>query len=181
MGLFVRGQKLWARFKDESGRWVNRPTGYSVGDEAKATRFLATISGLSARARARPVAGSPRADQPTQLTVAKYVERWLEERKDLGLASWSDDAARLRLHVVPVIGQVALADVSPRHLKQLVTHHRKEARLAPRTIRHIYGVTSTMFKDAVADELIRSSPCVLRKGVLPKKVDKDPEWRATAI
>jgi hypothetical protein len=32
-----------------------------------------------------------------------------------------------------------------------------------------------MFKDAVADELICVSPCVLSKGVLPMKVDKDPD------
>jgi hypothetical protein len=57
----------------------------------------------------------------------------------------------------------------------------QDGKPAPRSIRHVFGVMSTMFKDAVADELIRSSPCVLRKGVLPKKMDKDPEWRATAI
>ena len=38
-----------------------------------------------------------------------------------------------------------------------------------------------MFHNAVADELIESTPCVLQRGVLPKKVDKDPAWRAQAI
>src|SRR5581483_11521322 len=97
------------------------------------------------------------------------------------LASWSDDAARLRLHVVPIIGDIALFVVSPKHIKTVIMHHRKAGKLAPRSIRHVFGVMSTMFKDAMADELIRSSPCVLRKGVLPKKADKNPEWRATAI
>jgi len=33
----------------------------------------------------------------------------------------------------------------------------------------------------VIDEHIASSPVVVEKGVLPKNVDKDPAWRATAI
>jgi hypothetical protein len=37
------------------------------------------------------------------------------------------------------------------------------------------------FNDAMAEELIEVSPCVVRKGVLPKKVDEDPDWRTTAI
>jgi integrase len=36
-------------------------------------------------------------------------------------------------------------------------------------------------RDRAPDELTTTTPCVLRKGVLPKKVDKDPDWRATAI
>lgn len=112
---------------------VNRPTGYSVGEEGKAARFLATLSELSSRARRRETSAIAQdaslANDPLRTTVAQYVERWLEERKELGLTSWSDDAARMRLHVVPIIGQITLAEVSPRHMKQLVTHHRKAGRL----------------------------------------------------
>ncbi len=38
-----------------------------------------------------------------------------------------------------------------------------------------------MFRTAVAEELLSATPCVLLRGTLPKKVDKDPEWRHTAI
>jgi integrase len=38
-----------------------------------------------------------------------------------------------------------------------------------------------MFRNTVADELILATPCVLAPGVLPKKIDKDPAFRANAI
>jgi len=82
---------------------------------------------------------------------------------------------------VPLIGALEITAVQPLDVKAVILHLRKENKLAPRTIRHVFTTMSIMFGDAVADQLIQISPCVLRKGVLPKKVDKDPDWRATAI
>jgi hypothetical protein len=39
--LYVKGRKLWARFKDESGKWTGAPTPYRPGEEAKVQRYLA--------------------------------------------------------------------------------------------------------------------------------------------
>ena len=41
MGIFARGNRLWARYKDEKGQWVNERTGYAVGQEDKAERYFA--------------------------------------------------------------------------------------------------------------------------------------------
>lgn len=54
-------------------------------------------------------------------------------------------------------------------------------KLAPRTVRHVYGVLHRMFEDAVADELIASNPCAIKRGELPAKIDKDPTWRSRAV
>lgn len=51
---------------------------------------------------------------------------------------------------------------------------RAGGELAPRTIHNVYGDAHAMFRDAVVEELIESSPCVLPRGDLPPKVDKDP-------
>jgi integrase len=72
-------------------------------------------------------------------------------------------------------------EVRPRHIRDLVLTMRKDGALAPRSIRNVYGVLATMFRTAVADELILATPCALSRGILPKKVDKAPAWRATAI
>jgi integrase len=70
-------------------------------------------------------------------------------------------------------------------LSRVVDHSlrvlRSNGKLAPRTVRNVYGVLHTMLKDAVVDELIDSNPCTLKRGDLPKKVDKDPTWRANAV
>jgi integrase len=52
--------------------------------------------------------------------------------------------------------------------------------LAPRTIRHIYFTMHAMFRKAVP-KLIPISPCSIDTEDLPAKIDKDPEWRATAV
>jgi integrase len=38
-----------------------------------------------------------------------------------------------------------------------------------------------MFEDAVADELLDSNPCAIKRGELPAKIDKDPTWRSGAV
>jgi integrase len=115
------------------------------------------------------------------VTVSTYAEMWLAQRRQLQLVSVDDDATRLRLHALPVIGQLELAAVHPKTIRDLILHHRSEAKLSPRTIRHIYAALSNLFRCAVADELIPSSPCVLPRGVIPPCVDRDPDWRARAI
>jgi len=182
MGIFVRGRKLWARFKDASGAWVNKSTPYEVGQESDARRYLARR--IATAAAAREVTEKVRSDGAT--SVQEFADRWLKERRALGVRSIADDESRMKRHILPELGDLALEDVQARHIRELVLKLRTKAlpngeRLAPRTVRNIYGLLSTMFRDAAADGLIATTPCVLRRGVLPKKADKDPAWRATAI
>ena len=174
--LYVRGNKLWARYKDERGRWVGAPTTYSIDERAKARRFLARLEatiGATQIVNADAGAAGP-------VTVERYAKRWLDERRALGLRVGKGDEARLR-RALPVLGPLRLDEVRPRHIRELVLGLRKGGDLAPRTIRHVYGTLATMFRAAVSEDLIDSTPCVLPRGVLPKNVDKDPAWRAQAI
>jgi integrase len=173
--LYIKGAKLWARYKDESGKWSGAPTPYRAGQEAQARRYLAQLqSCIQARAR---VSGEELA---SDITVRRYAARWIADRKALGLRAACDDETRLK-HALPAIGDMKLDEVRPRHLRDLVLELRKSSGLAPRTIRHVYAILSTMFRTAVADELLIATPCVLSKGILPKKVDKDPSFRVNAI
>lgn len=129
------------------------------------------------------------ADAPAEaLTVAAYCEEWLKRRGHVATAK--DEATRLRLHVLPLIGHMAIAQVRPRHIRDLMTaigNKTSEApkckgeRLAPRTVLHVFSTLRLMFKGAVIDEHIDASPVVVEAGTLPANVDKDPEWRSTAI
>lgn len=74
-----------------------------------------------------------------------------------------------------------MEDVRPRHVRDVVLELRKTSSLEPRTIRHVFATLVTLFRSALADELITATPCVVAKRVLPKKIDKDPSWRAGAI
>jgi hypothetical protein len=57
-----------------------------------------------------------------------------------------------------------IGEVRPWHIRDLVLAMRKNGTIAPRSIRNVYGVLATMFRTAVADEVIASTPCVLARG-----------------
>jgi len=177
--LYVKGSKLWARYKDERGQWKGSPTPYRPGDDAKARLFVKRLENQCAAKRSY---GEQSGEEPKgPISVARYAERWVADRKQIGLATASDDLARLRLHVLPTLGTMALEAVRPRHIRDLVLDLRKRGVLAPRSVRHVYAVAACMFRTAVADELIPFTPCVLAKGILPKNIDKDASFRANAI
>lgn len=182
MGVFVRGNKLWLRFRDDNATWRNIASGYEVGQERLAKAMLEEIvREVKAAAGASARAGAARGP----LTVRAYVERWLEERRVVG-HDWKHDRARLE-HALPVLGELAIADVRARHLIDAFQRIRT-APLdatgeppAPRTVHRIYEVLSRMFGDAQLADLTESSPCVLDDRHLGQLVDKDPEWRAGAL
>lgn len=166
--VYQRRKKWWCRLKI-GGAWKGKPTPYSIAEpREKALRYAQTAQKqIDAR-----VAGA--------LTVTQYATKWIAARRNRGIASVGDDDGRITNHVLPVIGAMLMRDVKPRHLRDLVRALVRLGELAPRTIINVYGVTSTMFRDAVIDEVIETSPCVLQRGELPAKVDKDSEWRSLA-
>src|SRR4029078_5979931 len=60
-------------------------------------------------------------------------------------------------------------------------HLIDKGELSPRSVLHCYRTMVTLFKSAAPDELGDQSPCVLGRDELPKKLDKDPALRATAV
>ena len=184
--IFPRGNRLWLKFKDENGAWRNKSSGYTLGQMPKAKKLLHEVEAKITAAKD----GGYTETGPA--TVASYAQKWLALRDQDGLSSARDDRTRITKHVLPRIGHMLLDEVRPRHIKRLVKdvgakpvrlhpHKKTTGKLAPRTVRNIYGALRTMMADAVGDELIDSNPCQLRPKDLPKKKDKDPTWRAGAV
>src|SRR6266852_1050859 len=179
-GVYRRGKKLWIWYFNAAGERIFEPTSCRVGEEARARK---TLEGCVRRAAAVAKLGEAALGP---FTVKRYLERWIEDRRLRKVASAGDDEARLRLHALPELGELLLVEVRPSHIRTLVRGLRAKvgqgrAQLAPRTVRHVYGVLHRMFEDAVADELIESNPCSIKRGELPAKIDKDPTWRSGAV
>lgn len=188
MGIFVRGSTLWMRYRDVDGTWRNASTMYRVGDEARAQKALEEVEARVAASRT-PASVA----QSSTFTVRAFAEKWIAAR-DTGTKN--DDQGRLDNHILPALGHIPLAELRPRHVRDFVeklktTKKKRQARkdgtlvgeeenIAPRTVLHIYGTLRSMLNDAVADELILSSPCIL-KDELPARKDKDRSWRRTAV
>ena len=211
--IYARGEVLWMNFKNQHGRRECRSTGFRLGQEAQARelaaeveRQAAALRGTPAKTRRRrgeaapartpvavpderpvPQARIGQAAAPGALTVEQYGEQWISRRKK---GNAKQEAAQLRTHVFPLIGKMALADVRPKHVRDVVESLKeklsvarkcKNKKLAPRTVLHIYGCMRLMFKGAVVDDHIETSPVMVEAGVLPMNIDRDPDWRPSAI
>lgn len=180
MGVFTRGNVLWIRFRDVGGKWRSVTTHYAVGQESLAEAMLDVVLDRVRKATAGEVV------DVGPLTVRAWAARWIDERRALDL-DWNNDRGRLELHVLPVIGDVRIADVRTRHIVDLFRRIRTtptEATgepLAQRTVYNVYSVVAAMFRDAKLAERIEQSPCCLDARQLGPLVDKDPEWRSGAV
>jgi integrase len=166
--------KWWARFRDESGRWVSRATPYdATEDKRKAVRFAdETQRVIDERREAGTMSGS--------MTVARYAEQWSAERAARGVVVAEADLARMQKYALPAIGAVPLNTVRPKHARDIVRQLRAAGELAPRTIVGLFRTLRTMFESAVVDELIEVNPIKAKPGDLPKQRDQDPTWRSQA-
>ena len=180
-GIYARGDILWMSYKNLAGKWAYASTGLKVGQEKRAAAMRREVqTRIDAERELFGQDSGP-------LTVRLNASRWLDERRQRGLEDVDTDDGRMK-HILDGpygLGDMLLRDVRPRHVRKLIraltarTGTRPED-MAPRTVLNINTIGKSMFDDAAADELIPTSPWKLKRGDLPKKVDKDPEWRASA-
>lgn len=180
--VMARAQKsgrvyLYLRVKDAGGAWADRRTGLEDSPEnRKAAEKL--LRGVREKMLAQEAAlggsGGP-------ATVRAWARRWFEDRERQGLTRVDEDRAKLDTHVFPVLGDLLLEDVRPRHLVEVVTT-LQSAGYAPRTVRNIYFLAKAMFRDAQVAELVPlgETPAILTRRQLGKMRDKDPAWRSGA-
>jgi integrase len=174
-GIYRRRRKLWARYRNERGVWVSEKTPFAVGQEEAASKYVAKLQRDMDKARATLAGNAP------PLTLEAYVLAWIVVRERRGLRGVKHDRARLLNHLVPRLGARMLADITKVDMRDLVRWLcEPERELAPRTVRHIYGLTRTMFSDALLEGKVEVNPCQLARRDLPAKTDADPEWRAAA-
>jgi integrase len=169
--VYPRGNRLWIGFYDAKGERQLRPTSYVVGQDAQARAALELVED-------RIRAGAAVGDAAGPMLVDTYYPSWIAERTHR-VSSWRNDKSRYENYVRPAIGHMPLNEVRPRHIAELMSRLRET--LAPRTVRNIYALVSALFADAVVADLVERSPCVLKGRHVGKVVDKDPEWRATAV
>jgi integrase len=180
--VFTKWGYLYIRVK-QNGRWVSRSTGLPAGRGHEDVAREAAEK-LQARIDAAAELGLLE-EGPT--TVSTWVKRWLKQRKALGVVDCANDEQRLRDYVEPHVGAMPIAKVRPRHLADLFQTLRTEPRkdgdepLAPKTIWNIYSTCKALFRDAVIADLIQISPCILTEHHIGECVDKDPEWRDSAV
>ncbi len=177
MAEYLRGRIWWISYAGPDGRIVQEST--RQADRRVAQRLF--------RERKRQVASGtwrdPR-DGAAGVTLADFAERWIVRQHDRGLRTAKDIEQRCRAYVLPALGEMDITEIRPRQVIEFVEGLKQRMRageIAPRSVHHVYDVLKWMFRDAVIDELVIATPCVLPPGTLPPKKDKDPSWRAKAV
>lgn len=97
--------------------------------------------------------GLPMLDE--RQTVQQYLEAWLESVKpQIRGSSWRRYGDYVRVHLVPGLGRIALAKLTPQHIQLFYSRKLSEG-LSTSTVHHIHEVLHRALKDALLMGLVQ--------------------------
>jgi integrase len=98
------------------------------------------------------------AAEPGRLTVAAFLERWLEYVKPhVSNKTHERYAGLIRANIIPAIGTVRLSKLQPIMIS--AAYSAALARLSPRSVQHMHRVLSQSLKQATRWRLLPRNPC----------------------
>lgn len=97
-----------------------------------------------------------RQQQKSMPLVREFADEYIEQAK-LTKITYKNDIAKFRDHVLPVIGNLRLSDVSQRDIQMLLGGLK--ATLSSATINRVHALLSVFFNLAVSWKRIAASPC----------------------
>jgi len=159
-----RADGQWrARYRDEAGKEHARHFERKVDGQ----RWLDEVT-------ASVVTGQYVDPKAGRTLLRDYAARWEAGQVSRASSARIVDNA-LRLHLLPALGDRALASIRRSDVQAMVK--RLAGHLAPGTVRNVYDTAARLFAAAVDDRLIPESPC--RRITLPS-VDTDEVVPPTA-
>lgn len=135
------GRKRWIAQVSIGGR-QGRRFRKRVRDTERAAR--AALKEL--RAEVTPTRGS-------RLTLSAYLEGWVGDVRNLRPRTRTEYANAIAYHIVPTIGHVRLASLTPAHVESMI--RVLAPTMAPKSLRNVVGVLRRALTFAVRDGLIQ--------------------------
>jgi integrase len=137
--ILKRSDGRWAAavvLDDGSRKWIYGKTRRDVAD--RLTKVQREI------AEGRPVVNE-------RLTVAEYMNRWLYEvaKQRTRPMTWRGYEQLVRMHILPALGRLPLAKLTPQHVHSLIARKTREGRLAPRTVQYMHSVLRAALNHAL--------------------------------
>lgn len=141
------------------GVWFNGKTHFeTVGTDKRVAQRLDKL-------RKREVAAgtyAPKRESSGSTTILDYAADWFEAR---GNRTKSDDAQRMRDHILPRVGKIKLEDLTRANVKALISALiADDQTISIKTAKNAFGVFRTMMQEAFDSDLIARDPC----GRLPR-------------
>jgi integrase len=158
-----QGKRWQARWRDDAGRQHKQ----NFDRRADAERFLAEVKTDLAR-------GTHVDPRGGRVAFKVYAEQWRLAQVHRATTA-AQVETHLRRHVYPTLGDRPLGAIRPSEVQAWV--RGLEQRLAPSTIGIVYSFLAGVFRAAVRDRLIPTTPCVDIR--VPKPEPKRVEPLAT--
>jgi integrase len=151
------GTVSWlARWRDPEGNQRKR----SFPRRIDAERFLTTVSA--------DIVHGNYVDPNDPTLFRDYAEQWRETQVHRPTTR-ANVETHLRRHAYPAFGDRRLMTIRPSEVQAWVT--RMSRTLSPATVQVIHGIVAAIFKAALRDRLVNTSPCEGTK--LPRKLPKE--------
>lgn len=159
----------------KDGRWEAR---YTVGrDPGTGKQVQKSVYGSTQRevrkALSEAVAALDSGNyfEPSKMTVARWVEIWLQEymgdKKYLTVKHYK---AQCRTHIVPSLGAVRLADLTTPQIQAFYNRLQREG-MAAKSVRNVHGILTKCLSTAVQVGYLRDNPA--QRTTLPKILKKE--------
>lgn len=100
----------------------------------------------------------------TNMTVAQWLDTWLNDYVQVRPSTWKRYELDIRRHINPVLGKIKLKELTAMQVQRLYSS-RKDT-MTPKSIYNLHGVLHNALKVAVNMDLIRQN--VTDKCILPK-------------
>jgi integrase len=113
---------------------------------------------------------------PARMTVAEFLERWLDHMQGQVAPRTVERYAELaRKNIIPLLGGLILTKLQPAHISsayaKALTHGRRDGKggLSPRTVHHMHRVLREALQQAVVWQMLARNPAT---AVKPPKVER---------
>lgn len=138
-------------FQLADGRWVAQ---LSIGGRTQ-RRYLKRIRKTrreAAEALDQLRAAHATGQQLSRLTLGAYLEQWVRDARNLRPATRRGYAVVIRYHLVPTIGDIRLAVLTPLHVESMLATVGE--RLSPKSLRNVHAVLRRALGQAVRAGLV---------------------------
>jgi integrase len=140
--------RFQVRYRNTLGRLVPGP--HTFATKADAQRWLAT-------AEADQLRGTFVDQRSRRMSFDEWAEEWLAAKPGQRAATLARDRTAIETHFSPAIGGLALAAVTPTHIRSIVAAMQQRG-LSPKSVRTYVGTLQAIFGAAVDSDLLTRSP-----------------------
>jgi integrase len=167
----TRGQNEGTVFQRKDGRWSGA---VSLGNSKRKHVYGKTAADVRTKVAEIRASLSQGIQLPKRMTITELITLWLEAKEPtVRHTTFAGYKLTLGKHVIPNIGHLKIATVTPTDFEQLYTTCSKT--ISPKSIRNLHAALKQSFDWAVRRDWISRNPAALIAATdLPKVVRKPP-------